>query len=178
MQQSNCIICICTSSWQPHKQQRDTAAATTTNKRTVYIVGKYSIYCKQKKKSPKFIDIIKKGFIQFSNVLSKRSDVRLIIKSNKKKIIPRIFFDYVPKSSTFDTIFVRKNIPFLSLQRHSEIMQIFFFFVQRSLVWMIGKLVENKYNSLILCQEDTNANFRIKCHNHFAFRLFKTNHVA
>ena len=123
----------------------------------------------------------KKGFIPFSNVLSKSPDVRLILKSNKKKIIPRIFFDYVPKSSTFDTIFVGKNIPFLSLQRHSEIMQIFFLYKysvdQRSLVWMIGKLVE-KYNSLILCQEDTNANFRIKCHNHFAFRLFKTNHVA
>ena len=80
-----------------------------------------------KKKSPKFIDIIKKGFIPFSNVLSKSPDVRLILKSNKKKIIPRIFFDYVPKSSTFDTIFVRKNIPFLSLQRHSEIIQISFF---------------------------------------------------
>ena len=56
------IICNCKSSWQPHKQQRETAA-TTTNKRTVYIVGKYSIHCKQSKKSTKFVDIIQKGFI-------------------------------------------------------------------------------------------------------------------
>ena len=65
------------SNWQPHKQQRETAAATTTNKRTVYIVGKYSIYCKQKKMT-KFIDIIEKGFISFSNVLSEGPTLYLV----------------------------------------------------------------------------------------------------
>ena len=49
----------------------------------------------------------------------------LILKSNERKI-PRIFFDYIPKSSTFDKIFVRKKNIFVSLQRHSEIIKQFF----------------------------------------------------
>ena len=36
-------------------------------------------------------------------------DVRLISKSKKSKIIPKILFDYIPKSSTFDTILVQVN---------------------------------------------------------------------
>ena len=57
-------------SWQPHKQQRETAAATTTNKRTVYIVGKYSIYCKQRKIGKKNLTLIKKDLFRFLKVLS------------------------------------------------------------------------------------------------------------
>lgn len=133
LQQPN-IICICKSSWQPHKQQRDTAAATTTNKRTVQFIlcstqlANIVSIANRKKNRQNLLTLLKKDLFRFQmcHLKVQMSDY-IILKSNKKKIIPRIFFDYVPKSSTFDTIFVRKNIPFLSLQRHSEIMQIFFF---------------------------------------------------
>ena len=44
--------------------------------------------------------------------------------------------------------------------------------------WRFRKILWLSQNIWTLLCKDTNANFRIKCHNHFAFRLFKTNHVA